>query len=154
VDSTLVGAENTRPNPTEQTKRQAHLDQALATLKKARAAGFVDLAHMQQDTVLDQLRDRADLQELMKDLALVEPVEVESSALRRSRARWFSSTHQHSVPPRQSCPQSDHAKPADRRQKAAIAPPEGRASRAPPSWPQFCALRAAPLEGLGRQPRC
>jgi eukaryotic-like serine/threonine-protein kinase len=67
--SALVGAENPKPPPSERAERQALLDQAVATLKKAIAAGFADFAFLQKDTDLDPLRGRADFQELMKDLA-------------------------------------------------------------------------------------
>ena len=43
-------------------------DGAMATLRRAVAAGYSDVAHMRTDTDLDALRQRDDFQKLIKDL--------------------------------------------------------------------------------------
>jgi hypothetical protein len=47
----------------------AAADRAMATLRRAVAAGYHDHAHMRTDTDLDVLRPRDDFRRLMLDLA-------------------------------------------------------------------------------------
>jgi tetratricopeptide (TPR) repeat protein len=47
----------------------AEAEQAMALLKKSVAAGYKDAAHMEKDTDLDGLRDRADFKKLSAELA-------------------------------------------------------------------------------------
>jgi hypothetical protein len=48
---------------------EAYADRAVATLRRAITAGFVDVALLRRDTDLDPLRPRRDFQELLMDLS-------------------------------------------------------------------------------------
>jgi hypothetical protein len=49
---------------------RAEANRAMSALRRAVAAGYRNLAHMQTDTDLDPLRSRPDFQALMMDLAM------------------------------------------------------------------------------------
>jgi hypothetical protein len=49
-------------------KKREYCDRALALLHRAVQAGYLDAAHMKQDTDLDPLRDRGDFKKLLAEL--------------------------------------------------------------------------------------
>jgi hypothetical protein len=57
------------PSPEGAKQADAESEQAMASLKRAIAAGYKDAAHMQKDKDLDALRDREDFKKLVAELA-------------------------------------------------------------------------------------
>jgi serine/threonine protein kinase/predicted Zn-dependent protease len=66
--SRLAGSGQAPLTAPEQAERRQYLDQAMDALRKAIAAGYRNLAELQEDTNLDPLRDRADFQKLVAGL--------------------------------------------------------------------------------------
>jgi hypothetical protein len=66
----LAGASEERGSGLSADEGGAGADRAMDTLRRAVAAGYGALAHMQADTDLDPLRDRDDFRLLMMDLAM------------------------------------------------------------------------------------
>lgn len=61
--------------PAEATQADAEAYQAMAWLKKAVAAGYKDVARMNQDKDLDSLRDSEDFRNLLAELEAEKPRE-------------------------------------------------------------------------------
>jgi hypothetical protein len=55
--------------PTDRAECNAYADRAMATLRRAVAAGFAEVAMLRRDIDLDPLRLRRDFQELLLDLS-------------------------------------------------------------------------------------
>jgi serine/threonine protein kinase len=70
VTAAVIRATDKSPTALEQADAEA--DRATAWLKKAVAAGYKDAGHMDKDTDLDALRDRADFQQLLAKLKVGE----------------------------------------------------------------------------------
>lgn len=64
----IAGPAEARGSGVSAAEDRVWADRAMETLRRAVAAGFRHLAHMQTDTDLDPLRGREDFQLLMMDL--------------------------------------------------------------------------------------
>ncbi len=73
VTAAVIRRDRKVPQAESDRLAKAEADRATAWLKQAVAAGFADVAYMKKDPNLDALRDRADFQELLRELESRKP---------------------------------------------------------------------------------